>query len=257
MSRSLRAPVEEVLVIGITDEESRDACRRNPHDRRTRAQRRRRCDASVACAVPLAMDAPRGAVSLGFRPVCHDVTGHGFLERESNPQMLKPQFSAKPFGVPKHRRTGIEPVVASASNIQLPPDHRAFVIGKHRLAPRAYATAEPRAPGGRRRPRRWKRSSDASHCRRSRIGNSCDRRTRRRSMCEIDAQDVDQGWVPLRCAARVEAPQRTRMRLAARPWPRCVDWHRVLQGEAEKWREAMQECLHGRERALSGQRICR
>lgn len=79
MSRSLRAPVEEVLVIGITDEESRDACRLNPHDRRTRARRRRRCDASVACAVPLAMDAPRGAVSLGFRPVCHDVTGHGFF----------------------------------------------------------------------------------------------------------------------------------------------------------------------------------
>lgn len=34
-------------------------------------------------------------------------------------------------------------------------------------------------------------------------------------------------------AARVEAPQRTRMRLAACPWPQRGDWRRVLQGEAE------------------------
>jgi hypothetical protein len=101
MSRSLRAPVEEVPVIGIADEEPRNAFRRDPRDRRARARRRRRCGASIASTVPPAMDAPRGAVSLGFRPVCHDVTGHGFLERESNPRMLKPQFSAKPFGVPK------------------------------------------------------------------------------------------------------------------------------------------------------------
>jgi hypothetical protein len=101
MQRSLRAPVEEIPVIGIADVAPRNAFRRDPRDRRARARRRRRCGASIACAVPPAMDAPRGAVSLGFRPVCHDVTGHGFLERESNPRMLKPQFSAKPFGVPK------------------------------------------------------------------------------------------------------------------------------------------------------------
>jgi hypothetical protein len=88
MSRSLRAPVEEVPVIGIADEEPRNAFRRDPRDRRARARRRRRCGASIASTVPPAMDTPRGAVSLGFRPVCHDVTGHGFLERESNPHML-------------------------------------------------------------------------------------------------------------------------------------------------------------------------
>jgi hypothetical protein len=46
-------------------------------------------------------------------------------------------------------------------------------------------------------PRRWKRSSDASHCRRSRIGNSCDRRKWSINV-RIDALVVDQVRVPLR-----------------------------------------------------------
>lgn len=187
MSRSLRALVEEVSVIGIADEAPRDAFRRNPHDRRARARRRRRCGVSIACTVSPAMDAPRGAVSLGFRPVCHDVTSHGFFGAGIEPANAETSIQCQTVWRSKastnRNRTG-GGVSRRCSIAARPSGIRHFETPSCASGMRHGRAART---GWNDNPRRWKRSSDASHCRRSRIGNSFDRRVCRRS-----------GLVPLR-----------------------------------------------------------
>lgn len=170
-----------------------------PRGRRALTRRRRRCDASTADAVPSAMDASRRAAALGFRPVDHDlrsrVAWSGNRTRDSridSPMLYRLSYPVG--GVPDSNRrpAGACPLLYLTE----PTPRRAApspVSGiRHGNAARTGWIANPR---------RWKRSGDAAHCRLSPTGNSCDRRGRRRSK-----------WGPLRCAARVEAPQRTRMR---------------------------------------------
>jgi hypothetical protein len=108
-----------------------------------------------------------------------------FLERESNPRHSESNSDALPTELSSEWCTGIEPATCeqmpAALTAELTPlrETPSCVSGiRHGRAART---------GWSWTPRRWRRSSDASHCRRSRIGNSCDRCLR-----------IDHVGVPLR-----------------------------------------------------------
>lgn len=142
--------------------------------------------------------------------------------------------------------------MASAGDVQSLPDHRASVISKHRLAPPACATAEPRAPGG------MKIHAAGSVRAMLRIADA-----RASAIREIDAQHVDQ-WSNRRACRRsglvpLRAPPASKHHNARE----CVRQRAPglgvgitgCFGTKRRWKESVQECLHGRERAWCCQRI--
>ena len=209
-------------------------CRRCvPHERRSQTRRRRRCDASIADTVPSAMDASRGAAALGFRPVgsFFEQPSFGFWSgNRTRKAEIRIQYST--IERSKKSTSGIEPAGVSQQLRCRPyqgPSSSRNTFSWIRHTPRQCrahrAALGCRAAGS--------HSSDASHCRLSPTGNSCDRRERRRS--EIGSASVRRP----RRSTTTHADALT----AARPWPRCGDWHRVLQGEAESGVEvAAREC---------------
>lgn len=95
------------------------------------------------------------------------------MERESNPRHSESHSDALPTELSSEWCAGIEPATCeqmlAALTAELTPFRETPSCASGIRHGRAART------GWSLTPRRWRRSCDASHCRRSRIGNSCDR----------------------------------------------------------------------------------
>lgn len=168
------------------------------------------------------MDAPRGAVSLGFRPVgCFfRITSFGF-GAGIEPARLKSEFSARPLSFqtsdePESNRWWREPAMFSRCPTIGHSSFRNTVL-RLRHTPRqgrAHRVVVETTP---------LETYERCFALPTLAHWQFVRSMRVHRPCRSSASN----------AARVEAPQRTRMRLAACPWPQRGDWRRVLQGEAE------------------------